>query len=74
MHVTSMAISPQKELIACGGKSSGIVELWNVRSLKLIKRIEIDCSGIMDLSFSSDGKSLAVGGGDGSIRVLRSGW
>jgi WD40 repeat protein len=47
------------------------MRLWDVRTGKALAVLEDHTGNITTVAFSADGKSLATGGGDGTIRLWR---
>ena len=67
-HITSLAISPDGQLLASGSHDD-IIRLWNIQTGELMQKLSGHQSTIADVAFSADGQSLASGSHDGSIKV-----
>ncbi len=77
---TSVAFSPDGSMLA-SGHSDGTIQLWNVDNFTLIRTLTghggkvryivgtRPLSGVMSVVFSSDGITLASGGGDKTVRL-----
>jgi WD40 repeat protein len=72
-YVHSMTFSADGTMLAteCGfeGGVQSDVQIWRVKEEKVVATLKAKGPGVRALAFSGDGKSLAVGYGDGTIRV-----
>jgi WD40 repeat protein len=61
-----------KVLVAAGGTEArfGEVQLWDVESRKLRHSVTLTGDTVFGASFSPDGKRVAVGGADNTVRVV----
>lgn len=62
-------IALDKERIACAG-GDGILSIWRVPSMDLLRNIPLSAEKLRGLSVSPDGALLAVASLDGRVRVL----
>jgi WD40 repeat protein len=65
-HVSLMSFSADGTMLATGGVD---VQIWDVKAEKVVATLKPNASGVGALAFSGDGKSLAVGYGNGTILV-----
>jgi WD40 repeat protein len=63
----TIAVSPDARILATPQGQN--VELWNIRTGKLIRRFHADKEGVYALAFSPDGKTLVSGGDDLHLRL-----
>ena len=72
-YVRSMTFSADGTMLATEGSIRGVVQsdvqIWGVKAEKVVATLKAKAQGVRALAFSGDGKSLAVGYGDGTIRV-----
>ena len=66
--VSSLAFSDNNTLAS--GSYDGTVRLWNVVTEKEIVTLKLNVGFINSVSYSSDGKTLAIGGGQGKVILL----
>jgi WD40 repeat protein len=66
-----IAFSQDAQNLAAGGVGDDDVQIWNVKSGKVIADLKPkeETGGAWSLAFNGDGKSLVVGYGKGAIRV-----
>jgi WD40 repeat protein len=64
---TSLAISPNGELLAVGGED-GIVQMWPVATGQSVLKIQAHTAYVFAIAFSPDGQTLASGSLDGEIK------
>jgi WD40 repeat protein len=71
--VTRIVFSPDGSLMASAGKdrNDGVVTLWGVPSGKVVGTLTGHVRDVRALAFTHDGKTLATGGGDRSIRLWK---
>jgi WD40 repeat protein len=65
---TSIAFSPQGDVLATGGVDR-IVKLWDIRTGELLGSLEGHSYPILTLAFSPDGTRLVSGSGDTTLRI-----
>jgi hypothetical protein len=73
VRIESLAYSPDgKILAAVGGAPArfGEVQFWNTETNTLIKSVELSYDSLFGCSFSPDGKKLACGAADNSVRIV----
>jgi WD40 repeat protein len=68
-YVSLMTFSADGTMLATGNVSAGDVQILGVKAEKVVATLKAKGPGVRALAFSGDGKSLAVGYGDGTIRV-----
>ncbi len=61
-----------KFMADCGGSPAefGLVQVWDVKSLKLVKAYQISGDSLYGISFAPDDKSVAFGGADKTVHRL----
>jgi WD40 repeat protein/tRNA A-37 threonylcarbamoyl transferase component Bud32 len=73
IDVCSVMFSPDaKRLVSAGGSGDlkrGEIKLWDTRSGDELLSLNEHASGVYTVAFSPDGKLLASGGEDGTVRV-----
>ena len=72
-RLNSIAFSQDgASLIAAGGTPArfGEVQVWDVASAKLKRSITVTTDTVFGLSLSPDGKELAIGAADNSVRLI----
>ena len=67
-QVSPMGFSSDGQLLACARRGRQIIELWQVPSGEMIRKIETD-SGLASLAFSQDKKFIASAGWGGIISL-----
>ncbi|MCA1596054.1 MAG: hypothetical protein LC772_06485, partial [Chloroflexi bacterium] len=70
--IESVAFSPDGSLLAVAGGNQageGEIQLWDVVHRTLVKSIPATTDTVFGLSFSPDGKKVAIGAADDSVRV-----
>ncbi|MCA1594848.1 MAG: WD40 repeat domain-containing protein [Chloroflexi bacterium] len=70
--IETVAFSPDGALLAVAGGNQaggGEIQLWDVAHRALVKSIPATIDTVFGLSFSSDGKKIAIGAADDSVRV-----
>jgi WD40 repeat protein len=64
-----VAFSPDGKLLATAGKSDYAVRLWNTATGALVATLVGHTNAVQALAFSRDGRRLATGGDDQTIRL-----
>jgi len=64
---TSVAISPNRQLVAAGSLHM-VVYIWNVATGGLLERLEGHQDGVYSVAFTQDGKGLVSGGLDKTLK------
>ncbi|MFX0056578.1 MAG: WD40 repeat domain-containing protein [Promethearchaeota archaeon] len=65
---TSIAFSPQGDVVATGGVDR-VVKLWDIRTGELLGKLEGHSYPVLALAFSPDGSRLVSGSGDTTLRI-----
>jgi WD40 repeat protein len=65
---TSIAFSPQGDVVATGGVDR-IVKLWDIRTGNLLAKLQGHTYPVLTLAFSPDGGRLVSGSGDTTLRI-----
>ncbi|MCT7981984.1 serine/threonine protein kinase [Laspinema sp. A4] len=68
LGVSSIAISPDSQLLASGSEE-GNIQLWNLESGEAIGTLNGHLGTVFSVVFSPDGKTLASASQDGSIKL-----
>ncbi|BAY91118.1 MULTISPECIES: WD40 repeat domain-containing protein [unclassified Tolypothrix] len=68
--VNAVAISPDGKTFAIGSLSREI-QLWDLKTVKVVNKLSGHGGGIYALAWSKDGKTLISGSGDKSIKIWR---
>jgi WD40 repeat protein len=72
-RIESVAFSPDGKLLAVAGGAParfGQVQIWDVSSHQQLKAFKVSTDTPYGISFSPDGKRVAFGGADKSVRVI----
>ncbi|RMD58090.1 MAG: hypothetical protein D6828_03045, partial [Nitrospirae bacterium] len=69
--VSSVAFSPDGEMIASGGWD-GTVRLWSTKGEEILKPLRGHKGVVSSVAFSPDGEMIASGGWDGTVRLWKS--
>jgi eukaryotic-like serine/threonine-protein kinase len=69
LQLQSVAISPDGQRILVGGYSNEIHE-WDAETGKALRRFSTDTQKILQVSYSPDGKWIALGCGEGMIKLV----
>jgi WD40 repeat protein len=67
--VRGAALSPDGKMLATGGAEEFRVQLWSTADGRLVKGIKCDAAYTTAVRFSRDGRSLATGHTDATVRV-----
>lgn len=70
--ISDIAVSPDGSLVASSGRD-GSVQLWDGRSLKLLRATAGHSAAAWGVAFSPDGSTVASGSSDGTARLWSSG-
>ncbi|HZZ28118.1 MAG TPA: WD40 repeat domain-containing protein [Pirellulales bacterium] len=65
----SLAFSPDNKLLAIGGENAGMFEIWDVKAQKMVQQIQADKKAVFCVAFNPDGKTIATGGTEPSIKL-----
>jgi WD40 repeat protein len=72
-RIESVVYSPDGQYLAAVGGNpgeSGEVQFWDAKTYKLANAVQIGFDSLFGASFSPDGKHLAFGGADNTVRVV----
>lgn len=69
VQFTSVAIDPSAEVVAAGSYDDFEIHLWSVQTAQLLDRLNGHEGPVSSLSFSADGKILASGSWDKTVRI-----
>jgi WD40 repeat protein len=72
-RIESLAFSRDGSLLAVSGGAPAVfgeVQIWNVAERRLVNAFKVSGDSVYGVSFPPDGKSVAFGGADHSVRVL----
>jgi WD40 repeat protein len=67
--INSLAFSPDGRLLLASGYSNQVI-FWDRGTGKEVKRWTVKTSGMSALQFTADGRTLALAGNDGAVRLL----
>jgi WD40 repeat protein len=67
--VTSLAFSPDGQLLVSASMSARSLSLWETASGGRVRRLTAHAAGVFGVAFSSDGAWLASGGSDHTVRL-----
>jgi WD40 repeat protein len=68
-EITSVAFQPNSNLLVSGSTDKS-VRLWNATTGTFVKTLATLSESVNTISFSPDGKTLAIGGADGKVTLL----
>jgi WD40 repeat protein len=66
--VNCLAWAPHNRLLA-SGDTTGVIQLWDARSGKEVRRLATQHGQVLGLAFRGDGRLLASVGADGALRL-----
>ncbi|GAB4291522.1 MAG: hypothetical protein Fur0025_26780 [Oscillatoriaceae cyanobacterium] len=69
MVYSLLAISPDGEILASNSGSRGSIEIWNLKSGKLVQKVQAQTAGVAAIAISPNGDILATGSPDGTIQL-----
>lgn len=69
MVYSLLAISPDGEILASNSGSTGSIEIWNLKSGKLVHKVQAQTAGVAAIAISPNGEILATGSPDGTIQL-----
>jgi WD40 repeat protein/mono/diheme cytochrome c family protein len=74
-RVWSLSFSPDGNLFAAGSSNDGTgeVRVYSTGEGKIISQLNVPESGIYAVAFSRDGATVAAGGFDGDVRLVKAG-
>jgi WD40 repeat protein len=67
--ISSIEFSPTGDLVASAA-FDGSIKIWNYRRASMVADIEVDKSGVNDIAFSDDGKTIAAALRNGSVALV----
>jgi RNA polymerase sigma factor (sigma-70 family) len=67
----SIAFSPDGKTLATTALQDAVVSLWELATGKVRATLETEAGGVFCVAFRPDGRALAAGGDDGSVRFWR---
>jgi len=70
-YVTALDFAPSGQLLVAGGGDSVVLKFWDVPNRRRIISLKRDIDFVHSLRFSPDGRHLAIGCRDGSLRIWR---
>ncbi|WP_199247710.1 serine/threonine-protein kinase [[Phormidium] sp. ETS-05] len=69
MVYSLLAISPDGEILASNSGSRGSIEIWNLKTGKLLQEVQAQTAGVAAIAISPNGDIFATGSPDGTIQL-----
>jgi WD40 repeat protein len=64
-----VAFSPDGRTLAAGVETLGLIRLWDAADGRAIRDLQGHASGVLDLSFAPDGRTLASASQDRTVKL-----